>query len=342
MSRWKEIRELVKGFCSVPGTPGGEQDAAAFAVEQMKGYGCASIDRMGNVVLEIGNQGSDRRILLDAHIDQVGLIVTSINEKGFLKIAPCGGADRRTLPGQPVQVLGKETVTGVVCCLPPHLVDGGEDKVPSVDEMAVDIGLTKEEAEAVVEPGDRIVFLTEPQDLLGSRITAPALDDRAGCAVLLRAVQMLASYDLKNCAVSVLLSTREETGEQGAKTAAFWLDPTEAIVVDVSFAEQPGVSSEKSGKLGAGPMLGIAPGLDRKMGAEIAEIAKQEEIPFQYEVMGGPAGTNADQIGVSRGGVRCAMLSIPLRNMHTPTEIVDLQDLEHTAQLIAAYIGRVG
>ena len=89
-------------------------------------------------------------------------------------------------------------------------------------------------------------------------------------------------------------------------------------------------------------MLGIAPGLDRKMGTELAEIAKQEEIPFQYEVMGGPAGTNADQIGVSRGGVRCAMLSIPLRNMHTPTEIVDLQDLEHTAQLIAAYIGRVG
>ena len=138
------------------------------------------------------------------------------------------------------------------------------------------------------------------------------------------------------------MSSREETGEQGAETAAYSCDPTEAIVVDVSFAVQPGVPESKSGKLAGGPMLGMAPSLSREMGNVLEALAKENGIPFQYEVMGGEAGTNADAIGVSRAGVRCAMLSIPQRNMHTPAEIVDLQDLEHTAQMIAAYVRRMG
>ena len=342
MEPLETLKELLFGLCACPGTPGAEDSAAEFAVRAL-GPGCKpSIDPMGNVTAFFGNPNAERRILLDAHLDQIGLIVTGIDEQGFLHVAPCGGVDRRVLPGSPMTVLGKEKLTGVVCCLPPHLVEGGEEKVQPVDQMAVDIGLCKEEAEKLVSPGDRIVFCGEQKTLLGSRVTSPGLDDRAGCAVLLRAAELLQTEKLDNCSVTILLSSREETGAQGAKTAAYSSEPTEAVVVDVSFAAQPGVPESKSGKLAGGPMLGIAPSLNREMGNVLEALARENGIPFQYEVMGGEAGTNADVIGVSRAGVRCAMLSIPQRNMHTPAEIVDLQDLEHTAQLIAAYVRRAG
>lgn len=342
MEPLEKLKNLLFGLCACPGTPGAEDSAAEFALRELGKYCEPSIDSMGNVTAVFGSPNAARRILLDAHLDQIGLIVTGIDEKGFLRVAPCGGVDSRVLPGSPMTVLGREKLVGVVCCLPPHLVEGGEEKVQPVDQMAVDIGLPKEEAEKLVSPGDRIVFCGEQHSLLGTRVASSGLDDRAGCAVLLRAAGLFQNETLNDCSVTILLSSREETGEQGAQTAAYACDPTEAIVVDVSFALQPGVPESKSGKLSGGPMLGVAPSLSREMGSVLEALAKENGIPLQYEVMGGKAGTNADVIGVSRAGVRCAMLSIPQRNMHTSAEIVDLQDLEYTAQLIAAYVRRMG
>ncbi|WP_101698480.1 M42 family metallopeptidase [Clostridium minihomine] len=333
----EQLQELLHRLCSAPGVSGAEQAAVKAAEQELKQYGTISYDPLGNLVCHMGNPEAQRRILLDAHIDQIGMIVTSIDEKGFLRIAPCGGVDRRALPGTPVTVYGKEQLRGVVCCLPPHLVEGGEDKVLPVNQMAVDIGLSKEEAEKLVALGDRILWEAQPRPLLGERFTASGLDNRAGVCTLIRCAQLLEKESL-DCSLTILLSSREEVGGQGAQTGAFAHNPEEAIIVDVSFASQPGVSEQKSGKLAAGPMIGIAPTLDRNITDELIRLAREKQIPFQYEVMGGKTGTNADSIGTARAGVRCGLASVPLRYMHTPVEVIDAVDIENTAKLIAAYI----
>ena len=158
---------------------------------------------------------------------------------------------------------------------------------------------------------------------------------------MIRCAQLLQETTL-SCRVTVLLSTREEVGSQGAETAAFREEPDMAIAVDVSFADQPGVPSHKCGKLSEGPMIGVSPVLDKNITETLKRLAKENEIPFQLEVMGGTTGTNADEINVTRGGVPCGLVSIPQRNMHTPAEICDHKDIENVARLLAAFIREVG
>ena len=336
-----QLQEMLFRLCSAPGAAGREDGAAQVAAEMLSFIPNVKIDTLGSVVASFGNPESKRHILLDAHLDQIGMLVTSVDENGFLKVARDGGMDRRVLPGSRVVVYGKETLNGIVCCLPPHLTDGGEDHVPDITEMAVDVGLTKEEANELVQPGDVVLLPGEPRRLLGSRVTGAALDDRAGCAALIRCAQLLQETTL-SCRVTVLLSTREEVGSQGAETAAFREEPDMAIAVDVSFADQPGVPSHKCGKLSEGPMIGVSPVLDKNITETLKRLAKDNEIPFQLEVMGGTTGTNADEINVTRGGVPCGLVSIPQRNMHTPAEICDLKDIENVARLLAAFIREVG
>lgn len=336
-----QLQEMLFRLCSAPGAAGCEDGAAQVAADMLSFLPNVKIDTLGSVVATFGNPESKRHILLDAHLDQIGMLVTSVDENGFLKVARDGGMDRRVLPGSRVVVYGKETLNGIVCCLPPHLTDGGEDHVPDITEMAVDVGLTKEEANELVQPGDVVLLPGEPRRLLGSRVTGAALDDRAGCAALIRCAQLLQETTL-SCRVTVLLSTREEVGSQGAETAAFREEPDMAIAVDVSFADQPGVPSHKCGKLSEGPMIGVSPVLDKNITETLKRLAKENEIPFQLEVMGGTTGTNADEINVTRGGVPCGLVSIPQRNMHTPAEICDLKDIENVARLLAAFIREVG
>ena len=336
-----QLQEMLFRLCSAPGAAGREDGAAQVAAEMLSFLPNVKIDTLGSVVATFGNPESKRHILLDAHLDQIGMLVTSVDENGFLKVARDGGMDRRVLPGSRVVVYGKETLNGIVCCLPPHLTDGGEDHVPDITEMAVDVGLTKEEANELVQPGDVVLLPGEPRRLLGSRVTGAALDDRAGCAALIRCAQLLQETTL-SCRVTVLLSTREEVGSQGAETAAFREEPDMAIAVDVSFADQPGVPAHKCGKLSEGPMIGVSPVLDKNITETLKRLAKENEIPFQLEVMGGTTGTNADEINVTRGGVPCGLVSIPQRNMHTPAEICDLKDIENVARLLAAFIREVG
>lgn len=332
----EHLQELLFRLCSAPGISGAEDGAVAAAERELAPYGVISRDMLGNLICTIGDPASERRILLDAHIDQIGLLVAGIDKRGFLRLAPCGGVDRRALPGTTVTVFGRETLRGVVCCLPPHLVEGGEEKVVPIEKMYVDVGLTKREAEELIVPGDRILWNAQPRALLGGRFTAAGLDNRAGVCTLIRCAELLTKPD---CCVVIQLSTREEVGGQGAKTGAYAHEPTEAITVDVSFAGQPGVPQQKSGKLSAGPMIGISPTLDKPMTDDFVRLAKEKDIPFQYEVMGGSTGTNADSIGTARSGVRCGLISVPLRYMHTPVEVIDPVDIENTARLIAAYIG---
>ena len=332
-----DIRSTVVSLSEISGTSGSESKAAQLALGMLREY-CPDAEIInGNVT---GKFGTHREglpsLLLDAHIDQIGFAVTYITDDGFIKVGNIGGIDRRLLPAQPVVVHGSRDIKGVICSVPPHLTSGGSE-VLEMDDFAIDTGLTKEELEKLVSLGDSVTFDVTCRDLIGSRITGGALDDRCGVASILYALELLKDSDLAYN-VTVLFSTQEEVGERGAKIGAFEINPDIALAVDVSFAYAIGEEESKCGYLGKGPMIGISPSLSREISDELINTAKSADIPYQIEVMSGLTGTNADRFSVNRCGAKACTVSIPLRNMHTPVEVIDITDAEQTAKLLAAYI----
>ncbi len=291
---------------------------------------------MGSVVGATGAAGET--VLLDAHLDQIGLIVTAIDETGFLKITACGGADALVLAAAEVTVHGKENLPGIIVSTPPHLIKEEErKKARRITELSVDLGLSKEEAEQKVSVGDRITLNAPLKRMLNERVCGASLDDRCGVASILLCLEKLGDA-VKDLPLKVVFSANEETGGSGARVAAYNAGASEAIAVDVSFAKAPGVKETVRAKLGKGTMIGFAPTLDHAMSKELQRLAETENIPFQFEVMSGRTGTNADDIATAGHGAKMALLSIPLRNMHTAAEVIDLGDVEATADLMAAYL----
>ena len=333
------IQELIFNLCTARGVSGDENAAASVAEQYLAAFAETSVDCNGNVIAVCGNPSAEKTILLDAHLDQIGLIVTDINENGFVKVAACGGIDVRTLQNEVFET--KDGARGTVCCLPPHLSDGSESKAEPMSKVWLDFGMSREEVLQHLVIGDTLTFSEKPEMLLNGRITSPALDNRSSVAAMIAAGELV--KDAQDYKVVILLSVQEETYGTGAATGAFSQEPDEAIVVDVSFASQPDVSGQYAGiELGKGPMIGIAPILNRDMTDTLAKLAQSLDMPFQYEPLPGSTGTNADKIAVSKSGVKTALISIPERYMHTQSEVLDPADVENTARLIAAYILRGG
>ncbi len=329
-----ETKELCLTLAAAQGVSGDEKSAFETVQKILSKYMTVACDRMNNLIAK--KSGHGKKFLLDAHIDRIGLIVRGVNEKGFVLFDRCGGADPRTLIGSEVTVYGKEDLFGVVCSVPPHL-RGDDDTLPEITKMAIDIGYTKEEAEKLVSPGDRIIVKVVQANLYENKIASPALDDRAGVATLIKTVEILEENGFDGD-LTVMLSSQEEVGCRGALTGAFSNQADEAIVVDVTFATQPGVSSEEGGELGKGGVIGFSPVLDRQMSLKLVETAEKHSLPYGREVMGRSTGTNADSISTSGKGIKTGMVSIPLRNMHTSVEVVSTDDIELSAKLIAYYI----
>lgn len=332
------MKELIFELCSCNGVSGDENNIAKLCAEKLNKYGEVTIDSNNSVIAVIGNADADKTIMLDAHIDQIGFIITEINEKGFLKVDKCGGIDFRTLLGSPVKVFGKEELDGIICCMPPHLSDGNEDKAIDSDKVWIDLGLPANIVNEKVSIGDTASFYNNPKLLLNNRISSSALDNRAGVAAIIKACELIYNKDLPYKVV-VLLSCQEETYAAGAKTKAFEYEPDECICVDVSFANQQGITDSYSNiELGKGPMLCYSSTLNKDLTNKLKKVALTEDIPTQIEVCSGRTGTNADHIATSRCGIKTTVLSIPQRNMHTQVEIVDIKDVENTSKLISKYI----
>ena len=335
-----ELKNVIFDLSSADGVSGEESCAAQYALKYLKNYTDDCFIKNGNVIGNFGNRkNSTPHILIDAHIDQVGLIVTNIYESGFIGFSNVGGIDRRLLPAQQVCIHGKKKLAGVVCSTPPHL-SGSDNKINKIEDFYIDTGMSFEAVSNIVEPGDRITFASMPKELLNDRITGPALDDRSGVASILYALELLRNQKYE-CSFSVTFSAQEELGERGAKIAAFDIDPDIALAVDVSFAYCLGDREYECGKMGQGPMIGISPSLSREISDKLIEISKNEKIPYQLEVMNGLTSTNADQFSVNRTGCKACTVSIPLKYMHTPSEIIQIDDVENTGRLIAAYIRSV-
>lgn len=331
-----DLKNMILSLSGANGTPGEENEITELIEKYVSGFASTSRDRFSNLTAEL--KGSGKTILLDAHTDRIGMIVTSIEDGGFVRVAKCGGMDARVLAAQDVTIWGREPVYGVVTSTPPHL-STAEDakKAKDFDAILVDTGMNADKLKKLVSPGDRITVKCPCGELQNGRIFGAALDDRAGCAVIIRAAELVAS-EKNRPTVKLLFSGQEETGSDGAVTGSYNLDADECISVDVSFAVAPDMPSEKCGKLGKGPMIGIAPVLDYKIGTRLKRLAEDKGIPFQLEIMGDSTGTNADSIAISKGGIRTGLVSVPQRNMHTGVEIISVDDVENSARLIAEYI----
>ena len=296
----------------------------------------AELKRIGSQGLVATVKGnSEKTLLIDAHIDEVGFTVTNVDEKGFLTVSNCGGIDLRQLPTKQVVVHGKQQLKGVFISTPPHL-SKDKEKFSDLSAIKIDTGLGLK-AKEMVSVGDFVTFNGEFFSLGENRVTCKSLDNRAGCAVLVLLAERLKNKELPVNLV-LLFSESEELGLRGARTAAFGIEKDEAIIVDVSFGDAPDVSARESSPLSSGVMIGTSPILSRKITRTLEDIATKEGIPFTNEVMGSATGTNADVISITKDGTECGLLSIPLRNMHTDCEVVDIRDIEATVNLLYNYI----
>ncbi len=311
-------------------------DASQIAFEELSKY-AKTLQNGINVIGEIKGE-SDYTLMLEAHIDEVGFVITDVDPDGFLTVKNCGGIDLRALSSRTVAIHGKEKVTGVFCATPPHL--GGPKEYDDISALKIDT-LLGEKAKDIVSIGDLVTFNQKAATLCGGRVTGKSLDNRAGVACLLLLAERLSDKKLP-FNIAFAFTDAEELGCRGAKTAAFSISPDEAIVLDVSFADAPDVPSNDCGKLSGGAMIGMSPILDKGISKTLISIAKENDMPYQTEVMGGRTGTNGDVISISKSGVKTGLVSIPLRNMHTDVEIIDIKDIENVCDLLERYVLKGG
>lgn len=297
-----------------------------------------SVDAMGNLIAlrRCGRPGA-KRLLLDAHLDEVGLIVTGA-EEGFLRFSTIGGVDGRMLPGREVTLMSEPPRYGVICCPPTQaLSEEKRENAAEIEEMFIDVGLTQEEAEKAIPVGTPGVFYSPILRLQGDAVCGRALDDRLCAAILIAVFEAVhdaePDYDLY-----VMLSTQEEVGLRGAAVGAWTVDPDLCVTVDVTHAETPDEKSVHTFKAGKGCTIAVGPNASHGITQALRSTAEKHDIPYQIEVIPGHSGTNGWAIQLTRQGVATAILSVPLRYMHSPVETARLSDAEAAVRLLTEFV----
>jgi endoglucanase len=341
------LRELLLAR----GPSGYEAAPAAAWLAAAKRFAEVDTDPVGTPVAIVprrkGARGASKRLLVMGHIDEIGLIVTHIDDDGFLWFAEVGGWDPQVLVGQRVVLDTRGgPVKGVVGKKPIHLLRGEEaKKVAEVRAMHIDIGASDgEQAQGMVRIGDVAVIDADPVELPNGRLSSRALDNRLGSYIALEAARLVAKAGGGAWELVSVAAAQEETTFGGSRTSAFSLAPDAAIVLDVTHAtDAPGIEVKSLGKhpLGSGAVIGRGSVLNPGLFELLHETAEAEKIPFTVEASGRHTGTDADAVHLSRGGVPTGLVSIPLRYMHSPVELVQLDDVEACARLIAAFALRL-
>ncbi len=282
-------------------------------------------------------KNNTRKIMVDAHMDEIGLMISEIDKKGFLHFVPVGGVDLKTLPASVVDVFGRENIKGVIGIKPPHLQNKDEAKQPfKWDDLTIDIGYTKEDAEKIVSVGDYACACGEFTKLSESEYSSKSMDNRAGMCVLLKTAEKLAKLNI-DADIYYVFSCGEEFNMSGANIAANVIKPDICITVDVTHGVTAD-NSERAYKCGDGPSYSIGPNISKKLVKIIQNVAKDENISIHPEVDGGSSGTNAWAIQVCNEGVATAVLSIPLKYMHTQVETLDINDIESVIRLLIGFL----
>ena len=332
------MRQALERLCTCTAPSGFEGPAAAVAAELLRPLvDEVSIDRMGNVLgVRRSKTPNAPKLLLDAHLDEIGLIVTGV-EDGFLRFRSIGGVDPRMLPGRELVVLTDPPLRGLVACP----AGGDENKSVPLNELYVDVGLSQEEAERAVPVGTPMVYRAGCFPLGEDQMCGKSMDDRACFVTLLRAAELLRDKEL-DVELHIMGSTREEVSGAGAVVGTWAVAPDFCVAVDVTHGKTPDGPADKTFELGGGPAIGVGPNMTRWMTERMIAKAKEHGIPYQMEIMSGHTGTNGWEMQISREGVATSVLSLPLKYMHTPVETLSLADMEGVAQLLAAFTENLG
>ncbi len=342
------LPELLRDLLVAHG-PSGYEGAPAAAWRRHAEPFATSVetDVMGSSVARVAATGDGPRVAIVGHIDEIGLIVTHVDDKGFLWFAGVGGWDPQVLVGQRVSVATRDgAIGGVVGRKPIHLLrEEDRKKVPELKELHIDIGAADgDEARERVRVGDVAVIAGEPVELLNGRVVARSMDNRLGCYVALEAARLVAEAGGAPGEVVAVAAAQEEITFAGARTTAYRVQPDVAIVVDVTHAtDVPGVEEREHGAhhFGSGPVVGRGSILHPRVFELLHAAAEEEGIACTVEASARATGTDADAIHLSRSGVACGIVSLPLRYMHSPVEMVELADVDAAARLIAAFCRRL-
>ena len=345
-----EIRDLLIRLLDAPGPSGLERQATVVWREVAAGFADRVwTDIHGNAFAEI-NADASPTVMLAGHVDEIGLMVNHVDEDGYVWVVGVGGWDAQVVVGQRVEVLTEEgVVTGVVGRRAVHMINKDEsDKAVKLKDLWIDIGASSS-AEALerLEIGDVGVIRSDTMSLGKDLLAARSIDNRVGAAVVLEALRRAAEG---GCSAHVVATAtvQEEIGylaAGGARTGAFGLDPDVGIVVDVTYAtDHPTVEKKEHGdvKLGRGPVLARGAALNRRVVAGLRASARERDIDVQIQAIPAMTGTDADALRMSRAGVPVGLVSVPNRYMHSPNQIVSVQDVDEAAELLAAWLGGLG
>ncbi len=325
--------------------PSGHEGPAASVWRGEAAFASLSTDGIGSSIARIGD--GKPLLAVVGHIDEIGLVITHIDEKGFMYFSPIGGWDPQILAGQRVEVLTREgVVPGVLGRKPLHLLDADQrKKVVEMKRLHIDIGAADhEEAAQLVRVGDPAVIAADPVQLSGTRLVSRAMDNRLGAYVALEALRRCHERGSLSGSFAAVAAVQEEIGLYGARTSAFEVRPDVAVAVDVTHAtDAPGIDEKEIGShaLGSGPAIGRGSTLSPKVFELLVDTAEEAGIEYTISASGRGTSTDADAIQISRSGVPTGLVSIPLRYMHSPVELVDLTDVESTVELIAAFAARL-
>ncbi|MBE6692239.1 MAG: M42 family peptidase [Ruminococcaceae bacterium] len=339
----EKLYELVENFTSYPGVSGYE----SMAFEELENYvkSLGIFDEFGTTpagsfygIIRCGKKDAEM-ILCDAHLDTIGCLVTEICDGGFLKVANVGGIAGKILSGSDVNIYGKKAIKGIFASKPPHLQEPGEsEKKIEVVDMCIDTGLSKEELEKIVRIGTPVAFPCRLEKLVDNNLAGAGFDDRLCGAAIVRGLMMLDKSKL-NVDVAFQFSGGEEIGYKGARTNTYKLNPDKAIVIDVTHAFVPGAPKAREAVYaGKGGDICLSPQTNRAFTKYCIEVCKKENIPYQISASPGATGTNSNAVQTTRNGVPVMLISIPLKNMHTMSEIVNMDDAYNTARVVSAVI----
>ena len=335
-----ECSELLKKLSDIRAVAGRENMATEKIAELFREY-CddVSVDAFYNVIgFKKGQSENPKNVLVTAHYDEIGLMVTGIEDSGFLRFTAVGGVDAKVIGAMEVTVHGKEDLFGVIGVKPPHLIPPGDkDKGIKMEDMRIDIGYGGEKARELVSIGDMVSFNSPARELLNNRIAGKSMDNRSGVAALIEILKELQKLKHDDN-VYVVATVQEELGLIGAICATYNIKADLGIVIDVCHGDMPDAPSDEAFPLDKGVAVAIGPIISRKHAKECIKLADEENIPYQIDPEAGDTGTEAAVHAVAREGIPAILLSVPSKYMHTTVEMVSVNDVVSTGRLAARYI----
>lgn len=333
-------KDFLKKLSEAHGVSGYEHAIRELVIAEFKPYADEiTVTPMGSVIaLKRGAGPSPRmgKVLIEGHMDEIGLMVTDI-EQGFLRFTQVGGFDVRVLLGQEVIVHGKQTLRGIIGARPPHLLTAAErEKVIPMSDLWIDVGLPDARVRELVQVGDLITYAREVVELKNNLVTGKAFDDRAAVVCVAEALKSLATMK-HTWDVYAVANVQEEVGLKGAQTSTFQINPDVAIAIDVSHADQPNTSDIGAVPLNSGMAIAVGPNIHPLVHDKLVQVAKNNEISHKIVAEAGATGTDAWAMQVVREGIPTGLIDIPLRYMHTSVETLSITDVERIGRLLALF-----